>query len=145
MNPALTPERLAALVRWFEGLSPATVAQVAEWYAADAHFTDPFNEVTGAAAVQRIYAHMFEQVREPRFQVTACYPGSDSAMLAWEFRFTPAGGAPVMVPGASELHFDRDGRIARHVDYWDPSRAIYGRVPLLGTLLGWVRRRIATP
>ena len=36
-----------------------------------------------------------------------------------------------------------DGRIARHRDYWDAAGELYEKLPLLGTLMRWLRRRIA--
>ena len=65
MKPGLEPQRLDAvvervdaLIRWFETLSPESVTRTGDWYAPQACFTDPFNDVTGSAAVQRIYAHL---------------------------------------------------------------------------------------
>ena len=42
MTPTLAVD---ALVAFFEGLSPETVARFPEYYADDASFKDPFNEV----------------------------------------------------------------------------------------------------
>ena len=61
---------LDALIGFYPGLSPQGVARFPEFYSADAYFKDPFNEVRGVAAIQRIFTHMFEQVGEPRFVVT---------------------------------------------------------------------------
>jgi hypothetical protein len=51
-----------ALIAFFEGLSPETVARFPEYYAADACFKDPFNEVRGVQPIQHIFMHMFRQV-----------------------------------------------------------------------------------
>jgi steroid delta-isomerase len=52
-----------ALVAFFEGLCPEAVARFPEYYASDAYFKDPFNEVRGLEPIQRIFAHMFSQGR----------------------------------------------------------------------------------
>jgi steroid Delta-isomerase len=43
----------------------------------------------------------------------------------------------------SELTFDSDGKVARHIDYWDAGKHFYEKLPLLGALLRAIRRRVA--
>jgi steroid delta-isomerase len=126
------------------------VARTGEFYAPDAHFRDPFNDVRGVERIARIYAHMFEQVSEPRFAVIERYlkenSGGDSALLLWEFSFRSRPGAAVtIVRGTTHLRFDAQGRVSTHQDYWDPAGQLYENVPLLGTLLRWVRGRLRAP
>ena len=45
----------------------------------------------------------------------------------------------------SELTLAPDGRVAEHVDYWDPAAQLYERVPVLGWLMRRIRRRLAVP
>ena len=58
---------MARLIGLYETLSPATLDDLAARYARTCRFKDPFNEVEGRAAVRRIFAHMFETVKAPRF------------------------------------------------------------------------------
>ena len=60
------------LARYFETLDPQSVADVARYYTEDARFKDPFNDVTGVAAIRHIFAHMFQALEQPRF-VTVSY------------------------------------------------------------------------
>lgn len=125
---------LDELIAWYQNLCPETVADAARHYAADAQFKDPFNEVRGFAAIERIFRHMFVQVDAPRFVVTARFAGEDGAMLLWEFHFRTRGiGAQALcVKGASHLRFDAAGRVAEHRDYWDAASELYARLPLIG-------------
>ncbi|MCL4799489.1 MAG: nuclear transport factor 2 family protein [Burkholderiales bacterium] len=132
---------LDGIVRWFETLTPESARRAGEVYAPDAHFKDPFNEVRGVEPIARIYAHMFEQVEAPRFEVTGRFPGEGTAMLLWDFTFGPQG-ARRCVRGASHLVFAADGRIARHRDYWDVAEELYEKVPVLGGLLRLIKRRL---
>lgn len=137
---------LESLIQWFETLSPGTVAAAGNFYAPGAVFRDPFNDVQGVAAIQRIYAHLFQQVRQPRFRVTARYCDERSAVLLWEFSFSgQAGDKDTLIRGASHLLLDADGLVTLHQDYWDPTPDVYQRVPLLGQLIGWVRQRLRAP
>ncbi len=126
--------KLDGLIAWYENLSPETVVEAGRFYASDARFKDPFNEVRGIGAIEHIFRHMFVQVEEPRFVVTGRFSGEDGAMLLWEFHFRTHGlGAQALcVKGASHLRFDAAGRVAEHRDYWDAAGELYARLPLIG-------------
>jgi hypothetical protein len=41
------------------------------------------------------------------------------------------------------VQFDPDGRVAEHIDYWDPAGQVYETIPILGLLMRALRRRLA--
>ncbi len=137
---------LAALIKFYHELSAESVARFPEFYADNAWFKDPFNEVRGIAAIQRIFAHMFRQVAEPRFFVSETVADAKGAVLVWEFHFRVRlwgrGEAQVM-RGVSHLRFDPDGRVNYHRDYWDTGEELYMKLPALGTLMRGLRRALA--
>jgi limonene-1,2-epoxide hydrolase len=133
---------LDVIVHWFETLTRETARDVDRYYAPEAFFKDPFNEVTGIAAVGRVFAHMFDQVDEPRFRILERWEAPHGAMLTWEFRFRLHGDeAPQLVRGASHLRFAPDGRIAYHRDYWDAAEELYAKLPVVGGLMRFMQRR----
>jgi steroid delta-isomerase len=50
---------LDVLIRFYEELSVDSVARFSDFYAGDAWFKDPFNEVRGLPAIQRIFSHIY--------------------------------------------------------------------------------------
>lgn len=133
-------ERLAA---FFEGIELAHLGQLHDLYAPDARFKDPFNEVRGAAAIERIFRHMYEQVEAPRFAVTGRFERGCEAILLWRMDFGfRRGGARQTISGASHLRFDAQGRVQDHRDYWDPAEELYAKLPLLGALMRFLARRL---
>lgn len=138
----MNPENfLHALAEWYETLTPASIGRVTEFYAADAHFIDPFNDVRGTEAIERIFRHMFTQVDAPRFKVLGHYLGDEGAMLVWQFSFG-AGAQAVTLEGSSRLRFDAAGKILAHRDYWDPAASLFMKLPVLGSVLRWLYRRL---
>ena len=134
---------LDALIHWFENLSPATLGEVPRFYAADAEFKDPFNEVRGTEAITHIFRHMFTQVAQPRFVVGSRFRGDDGVMLLWEFHFStrgPLSKKPMMARGATHLRFDAAGKIVLHRDYWDAAEELYAKLPLIGGLIRGLQR-----
>lgn len=134
------------LIRFYHELTPESVTRFPEFYSADAWFKDPFNEVRGVVAIQRIFSHMFTQVDEPRFVVTERLVDAGGAMLVWELGFRVRlwgrGQAQVM-RGVSHLKFAADGTVCYHRDYWDTGEELYMKLPGLGTLMRGLRRALA--
>lgn len=141
-----TLEAVADLIRFYEGLSPASLVEISRIYAAEAAFKDPFNDVRGVDAIERVFRHMYTQVHEPRFRVVSHLAEQGEAWLAWEFRFRFRGwrsGEVQLVRGATHLHFAPDGQVLAHRDYWDSGEELFAKLPVLGGLIDWLRRRLA--
>jgi hypothetical protein len=137
---------LGRLVDFFESLTPQSARQIGDFYAEDACFRDPFNEVRGVAGIRQIFEHMFDQVCEPRFRIAERVWADNGAFLTWDFTFRFRPGAPVVkVRGSSHLKFDARGKVAYHCDYWDAAGELYEKVPVLGALMRLLRRRLAAP
>ena len=83
-----TPPAMSAavqqLVQFFEKLQPQDLPRLSELYAADARFKDPFNEVQGLSAIERIFAHMFESLDSPHFVVTERIMQGTQCFLVWD-------------------------------------------------------------
>ena len=101
MTAACDDPRFARLVERFKTLQAADVARLGEHYAAEVRFKDPFNDVAGLAAVQRIFAHMFEALDAPHFKVHEVVAQGDRAFLTWDFIFRFKRGDPGCRPFAA--------------------------------------------
>ena len=141
----ITDARVARLVDWFEGLTPASLAMLEQLYAPQAHFKDPFNEVQGPAAIRAIFDHMYAALREPRFVVREAVVQGDDCFLTWDFLFHFRRGDAALqcVRGASHLKFDAQGLVTLHRDYWDAAEELYEKLPLMGGFMRWLKRRAA--
>ena len=140
MNREIELERL---VRFFETIGPDDLhAQLAQVYALDAQFKDPFNEVRGVDEIRRIFEHMFEQVHEPRFMVTTRVLQGPQAFLTWDFLFRMKRFSSEMqcIRGATHIVFDAQGKVAVHRDYWDAAEELYEKLPGVGSLMRWLKR-----
>ena len=138
-----TRAALARLESLYTGLTPARTGELHEVYAADAWFCDPFNEVRGPEAIERIFAHMFRQVDSPRFVILERAIDGSTAWLTWDLEYRTSPAKPLRrIHGASQLRFDADGRVTHHRDYWDAAGELYESIPLLGGMLRLLRKRL---
>lgn len=141
-----TTTSIDALSTFYESLSAESVARFPEFYADDAFFKDPFNEVRGVAAIQRVFAHLFRQVEEPRFVVHERLVADNGAMLVWAMHFRlgrPGRGPAQLIHGVSHLRFDAAGKVVWHRDYWDAAEELYAKLPAIGWLMRFLQRKLA--
>jgi len=137
---------LDGLCEFFQTLTPQTLSEMGQYYSEGATFKDPFNEVVGVAAIEAIFRAMFSQLDEPRFVVRSTLLEGVRACIVWdlEFRFRGARHPDMQrIHGASWLEFDPSGKVLRHRDYWDAAEELYEKIPVLGTLMRFLRRRLA--
>lgn len=135
---------LNEIVRYFDTMNPDAVARIGVVYTEDAFFKDPFNEVRGVAAIEDIFRRMYVSLIEPRFAVVNRIATEDQAMLEWNFHFRIRRYRPDVVQtvhGVSHLRFADDGRIAYHRDYWDTAEELYAKLPVIGSVMRFLRAR----
>lgn len=145
MSSALSDPRLARLAQAYEALRRDNLQALLALYAGQALFKDPFNEVRGHAAIERVFAHMFEQLEQPRFAVSHGAVQGDSGFLLWELVFVKASGQPMRICGTSYLEFDGQGLVATHRDFWDPMEEIFAKVPVLGAVARALQNKLRAP
>ena len=135
------------LVHYFETLNPARVARMGDFYAQQVWFKDPFNEVQGLAQVQQVFSHMYVALDRPRFVVTERIVEEHQCSLTWDFEFYFRGrrnAALQTIRGSSHLKFNAAGQVVYHRDYWDAAEELYEKLPLLGSLMRWLKKKAKT-
>jgi len=146
MNPPLATDctaAAAALADFYATLTPASLSRLGQHYAPDARFKDPFNDVQGLAAIRAVFEHMFARLEAPRFVITQQVVQGNQCFMVWEFFFGLRGsrGAPLCIRGATQLVFSADALVLLHRDYWDAAEELYEKLPGLGALMRWLKRR----
>lgn len=140
---AAVQHALPRIVGFFEKLKEEDLPLLARIYAHDARFKDPFNEVQGLVQIEAVYAHMFKSLDAPHFLVCDRMASGQQIFLSWDFRFRFKGEADWQtVHGASHLMLDDQGLIKVHRDYWDAAEELYEKLPVLGMLMRWLKRRV---
>ena len=139
-----TRSQVARVVAFFETLSPASLSQLGDYYTPNAWFKDPFNEVRGLSGVHAIFSHMYVALDQPRFVVTDSVVDGTQCFLSWnfEFHFKNFETATLQtIRGGSHLKFTADGLVDYHRDYWDAAEELYEKLPWVGGLMRWLKKR----
>jgi steroid delta-isomerase len=151
LDAGVASQALPGLVAFFEGLKPSDLARLDQVYAEHCRFKDPFNEVVGLIPIRAIFAHMFTALEEPHFVVLDRIAQGDQAFLSWDFRFrfkgqvkgqTKSDTAWPCIKGATHVRLNAQGLVTEHRDYWDAAEELYEKLPVLGPLMRWLKRRV---
>jgi hypothetical protein len=114
-------------------------------FSATAEFKDPFNHVFNSADISTIFEHMFNQVQQPKFEVLNKSFQFPIGMAYWKFSFKTSAkdNESKEIIGMSRIELNEYGQVIKHIDYWDSSEYVYEKVPLLGTLIRLVKKRLS--
>ena len=136
---------IASFAQRFAAIDHDNLHILEQIYHSDVHFSDPIHDVFGLAALHGYCANLYENVSALHFDFTQLSPIDDEqALLCWTMTYRHprlAGGRPIQVPGVSQVWF-REGKAYRHIDHYDAGTLLYEHVPVLGTLIRWMKRRM---
>ena len=121
-----------------------------EFYSEDAVFVDPFGKIEGIENITAHYLNLYENVEEIRFDPLNTIIQKDdddfsSYQEIFEWRMTLVhkrldSGKPVVLEGISFFRYE-NGKAVYHRDYFDLGAMLYEKVPVIGSLVRWVKDR----
>jgi hypothetical protein len=132
---------------FYRNLSLETVERLREIAVSDIHFVDPFNDVQSVDSMIAIFKEMYSQCEDPCFDILEVAIGDQGTYLKWNCSFTPKtklfnSGKKVSFVGISEIAFNDEGKLVKHLDYWDASRNFFEYIPALGKILKFFRKKL---
>lgn len=132
------------LIHFFETLHEGVSIESFDMIYDDAViFKDPFNEVNGIRAVYGIFEHMYRTLDHPRFIIKEYIDKQDIVYVKWEFIFAFKGAKKEnRFEGVSRMQINAEGKIISHVDFWDAAEHMYEKMPILGSVLRFIKRKI---
>ncbi len=129
----------------FNQLNNNNLELLDEIYTMDVIFRDPVHALNGLPALRDYYARLYDGVRSCQFEFEAEVIDGRQGMLVWIMRFQHTrfrAGETLELRGVSHLRFLEDGRVNYHRDYFDMGEFIYERVPVLGSVIRAIKRRL---
>jgi hypothetical protein len=130
---------------FFESISEQTpLSKYKNIFDEKVYFEDPFQKVTGVTKVYEVFQHMYATLHAPRFIVDEIICEDDKAYLRWSFSYQRSSEHDIeKFTGVSRVVFLQTGKVLSHIDYWDAGANVYEKIPLLGSLIRFIKKRIA--
>lgn len=141
----ISQQQIDAFAQGFASLNSDNLERLAELYHPEVQFTDPLHQVHGLAALEAYCSNLYSNLKSVRFEFSQCSPVDDEqALLCWTLYYRHprlAGGREVSVPGVSQVWL-RDAKVYRHRDHYDAGALLYEHIPLLGSVIRLLKRRL---
>ncbi len=127
---------------YFSNLGQTDKAQLSMLYAADIVFTDPMHSIIGLDALAAYFEKLNKNLIAGNFQFTNEAMQDGKAILSWEMHLVLKKPAKtITAQGISVLSYQE--KITAQRDYFDAGEMFYEHVPLLGTMLRFIKKKIA--
>ena len=130
-------------IEYFEKLNRRSIRLIEKLAEPGIRFKDPFNDVQGTDAFERIFVHMFENLERPKFSVQDYAWGKDgkTAYLRWVLKYQLKGQAK-RIEGMSEVMFSNNAKVMAHIDHWDAGEQFYEHLPIIGAGIRFVKSKL---
>ena len=117
----------------FSNLNKENIKKFDDLVVKDIIFIDPFNNIKGLDNFKNIFYHMFDTVKEPKFDIVDYAQNKDHIFLKWKMTFY-AFKASQTIEGMSDITLNKEGKVISHLDYWDSLNGIFIKLPFFGFL-----------
>jgi len=137
---------IAAFTDFVRIMDAETIAQRAlEVYAENAYFNDTVKELSGSAVIGAYLAESLEATEEVKVEVVDVARSGIDYYYRWvmDIKFRNLnGGEWTSSEGMSQIRFNPQGRVVLHRDFWDSAGGLFAYMPVVGSLLKWIKGRI---
>ena len=139
-------EFLRDYARRFAELDKDNLHLLGELYSEDIAFADPLHEVHGLHDLRKYFADLYANVSELQFEFHAFDQVREGkGYLRWTMTYRHPRlnqGEPIAVQGCSHLLWT-EHKVFQHRDFFDAGALLYEHLPVMGRMIGWLKRRLA--
>lgn len=141
-NTMFDRQVLEGYFAYLETMTAENVSDLANHCSQDMHFRDPFNNVKGVDKYIKIMKEAFHDLDNVRFEILETSWSGQGAFIKWHFHFKLGKGDMEKITGVSEVKTS-EGKIVCHLDYWDSGERIFAKIPVVGGLYRFIRKKLS--
>ncbi|CAH0991226.1 hypothetical protein SIN8267_01328 [Sinobacterium norvegicum] len=129
--------------RFYRDMKYGKAVDISDIYADNVIFVDPIHKLQGLDNLSAYLDHSLENVTECRFEFLDIIASDSIAYIKWRMHYhhPKISAQPQTLKGISHLHFDQ--KITFHEDVYDMGSMVYEHLPIIGRIIGYIKRRIA--
>lgn len=136
---------LQSFANRFATLDASCLGRLDELYSDTIAFRDPLHEINGLPALRAYFAQLYANAQDIRYDFHDMdEAGPGRGYLRWTLHFRHPrlkGGKLISLDGCSHLRWT--DRVHFHRDYFDAGALLYEHLPVMGSLIGWLKGRLA--
>lgn len=136
---------LESFLQVYEKLDAKNLHLLDQIYSADVSFIDPAHKIEGLIALKKYFSELYQNVSSVNFSFSHHQQRENDAYIQWQMTLRHPRlnrNQEIIVPGISYLRYDQMGKVSFHRDYFDLGTMLYEQLPLLGSIIKTVKRRL---
>lgn len=140
-----TPEWLCSFKQVYQNLSKRNLNSLNTIYHRNVVFEDPLHKVEGLENFIAYFENLYTHVITCTFEINDIIHTPNEAAIYWEMRYKHPklnSGKTIVVMGHSRLKVI-DNKIIYHRDYLDVGAMLYEHIPLVGSIVSFLKHRIS--
>lgn len=145
-----SPEEKASIERFTTflkniGNKEYVKANTATTYAPDAYLNDTLVTRRGVSQIEAYFLKTAESLTDAEVTIDDVARTETDHYIRWTMVMQAkalAKGTPVHSVGMSQVRFDQQGRVTLHQDFWDSGDHFFGKLPVAGGVIGFIRKRL---
>jgi hypothetical protein len=114
-------------------------------YAPDVRFNDTLKSIQGVGPLEHYLVETARNVESCKVEIEEVLTSPSGVYVRWRmgirFKKFHKGTTQESI-GMSHLRFDKEGRVVYHQDYWDSGANLFEKIPVLGSGIRAVKRRL---
>ncbi len=129
----------------YSGQGPFNIEDLSSVYTDTIIFEDPLHHREGIQSLCDYLNTMYHNVKECQFEKRGIWVCEKTIFVKWDMHLRHSSlnqGKKFSVSGLSQLKYD--DRIFYHRDYFDAGEMLYEKVPLIGLINRWLKRKVAS-
>jgi hypothetical protein len=140
-------EDLELFIKFLESIgTPGSAQAASELYSENIHFSDALILTTEKQVIVKHFSDLEAAGNKVKVTMHQKILSGNDIFLVWsmEARFTPIRKEMISDSlGVTHLRFDENGRVILHQDFWDSTEGFFRHIPVLGSVVNSVKRRVA--
>jgi hypothetical protein len=129
----------------YQELNKDNLELLGDLYSEEITFIDPLNRIEGLDDLTNYFADLYENVSSISFDFIEIKSFENSHFVTWNMTLAHTKlnrGKSYIVPGVTHLQTDENEKINYHRDYFDAGKMLYEQIPVIGTIITWIKRKL---
>ena len=136
-------QKIATSFNTFTGSNTEVLEQ---FYSPSINYQDPISSIQGLENVKKLLTRTYKNVQSLRYSFFDFICESNKISASYELTIQIVslnGNKPYLVKGTSVFHFDENGLVTKHRDYFDLGSMVYEKHPLTGSTIRAIKAALA--
>ena len=136
------PNCIQEFISYFENLKGQQVNDLSNFYAQSIKFEDPIHHINSIELLTKYFEKLNQNLKSGGFQFKSVRLVENTCYLEWIMNIElKRPNKKVSASGISVVSFD--DKITHHRDYFDAGELFYENIPVVGSLVRYVKKKIA--